>query len=153
MRRSTSRTTGVSGGEPLLAMALVAFGTTWLIYLVLAAVKSRTSRIGAAGAISCVLLSTVTFFVRGLAAGTSLDGMLCGAALLSIVILLITGGDPSLMFDIHQMKGKQFRRLSKQEQARVKARDRRSGTAQFAFIAIVIVGASLYVELGWTFLD
>ncbi|WP_134128872.1 hypothetical protein [Kribbella pratensis] len=127
--------------------------TTWLIYLVLAAVKSRTSRIGAAGAISGVLLATVTFFIRGLAVGTSLDGMLYGAALLSIVILLITGGDPSLMFDIHHMKGKQFRRLSKQERARVKARDRRSGTAQFAFIAIVIVGASLYVGLGWTFLD
>lgn len=134
-------------------MALLAFGTTWLIYLVLAAVKSRTSRIGAAGAISGVLLSTVTFFVRGLAAGTSLDGMLYGAALLSAVILLITGGDPSLMFDIHQMKGKQFRRLSKQEQARVKTRDRRSGIAQLSFIAVVIGGASLYVGLGWTFLD
>jgi hypothetical protein len=148
-----SRTAGVSEGEPLLAMALLAFGTTWLIYLVLAAVKSRTSRIGAAGAISGVLLSTVTLFVRGLATGTSLDGMLYGAALLSTVILLITGGDPSLMFDIHQMKGKQFRRLSEQEQARVKGRDRRSGIAQFAFIAFVIVGAPLYAGLGWTFLD
>jgi type VI protein secretion system component VasF len=57
------------------------------------------------------------------------------------------------MFDIHQMKGKQFRRLSKQEQARVKARDLRSGIAQFSFVLIVIVGAALYVGFGWTFLD
>jgi|tagenome__1003787_1003787.scaffolds.fasta_scaffold20419024_1 hypothetical protein len=134
-------------------MAFLAFGTTWLIYLVLATVKSRTSRIGAAGAISGVLLSTMTFFARELATGTSLDGMLYGAALLSTVILVITGGDPSLMFDIHQMKGKQFRRLSKQEQASVKARDLRSGIAQLSFILIVIVGAALYVGFGWTFLD
>lgn len=134
-------------------MALLAFGGAWLIYLVLAAVKSRTSRLDAAGVISGVLLSTAVFFVRALTSGTSLDGMLYGAALLSTVILLVTAGDPSLMFDIHQMKKKQFRRLSKQEQARVKARDLRSGIAQFAFTLIVIVGASLYVGLGWTFLD
>jgi hypothetical protein len=134
-------------------MPLIAFAATWLIYLVIAAVKSRTSRIGAVGAIGGVLLSTVVFFVRGLASGTSIDGTLYGAALLSAVILLVTLGDPSLMFDIHQMKGKQFRRLSKQDQAKVKARDLRSGVAQFAFTAIVIVGASLYVGLGWTFLD
>lgn len=134
-------------------MALLAFGATWLIYLALAAVKSRTSRIGAAGAMSGVLLSTAVFFIRGLASGTSLDGMLYGASLLSTVILLVTLGDPSLMFDIHQMKGKQFRRLPKQEQAKARARDLRSGIAQIAFTLIVIAGASLYVGLGWTFLD
>jgi hypothetical protein len=134
-------------------MPIVAFAATWLVYLVLAAVKSRTSRIGAVGALAGVRLSTVVFFVRGLASGTSIDGMLYGAALLSAVILLVTLGDPSLMFDIHQMKGKQFRRLPKQEQAKVRSRDLRSGIAQFTFTLLVIVGASLYVGLGWTFLD
>jgi hypothetical protein len=134
-------------------MPLLAFAATWLVYIVLAAVRSRTSRIGAPGAISGVLASTVVFFIRGSAAGTSLDGMLYGSALLSTLILVVTLGDPSLMFDIHQMKGKQFRRLPKSEQARVKARGQRSGCAQFAFIGLVIIGVALYVGLGWTFLD
>jgi hypothetical protein len=139
--------------EPLLVMSLLAFVATWLIYVVLAAVRSRASRIGALGAISGVLLSTVVFFVRGYAAGTSLDGMLYGSALLSTLILVITLGDPSLMFDIHQMKGKQFRRLSKSEQARVKARDQRSGCAQLTFIGLTMLGIALYMGLGWTFLN
>jgi hypothetical protein len=134
-------------------MPFLAFAATWLIYIVLAAVRSRASRIGAGGVISGVLVSTVVFFIRESAAGTSLDGMLYGSALLSTLILVITLGDPSLMFDIHQMKGKQFRRLPKSEQARVKARAQRSGCAQLAFIGLIIVGVSLYMGLGWTFLD
>lgn len=75
------------------------------------------------------------------------------SALLSTLILVITLGDPSLTFGIHQMKGKQFRRLSKSEQARAKARDQRSGCAQLAFIGLTMLGIALYMELGWTFLD
>jgi hypothetical protein len=79
--------------------------------------------------------------------------MLYGSALLSALILVVTLGDPSLMFDLHLMKAKQFRRLPKVEQARVKAKDRRSGVAQLTFIVIVVVAVSLYVALDWTFLD
>jgi hypothetical protein len=134
-------------------VSLLAFLTSWLVYLVLAAVKSRSSRVDGVAVIGAVVLSTSGFFVRGLIAGTSLDGMLYGSALLSALILVVTLGDPSLMFDLHLMKAKQFRRLPKVEQARVKAKDRRSGVAQLTFIVIVVVAVSLYVALDWTFLD
>jgi hypothetical protein len=133
-------------------MPLAAFVSVWLVYLVLAAVRSRSSRVGKAEIIYAVALSTAVFFIRGLVAGASLDSMLYGSALLSGLILLITLGDPSLMFDIHQVKGKKFRRLSKSEQARVKARDRRSGISQLLFIVVVVAGVSCYVGFGWKFL-
>ncbi len=134
-------------------MPLLVFAASWLVYVVLAAVKSRSSRIGALGAIGAVVMSTSAFFIRGLIAGTSLDSMLYGSALLSALILVVTLGDPSLMFDIHQMKGKEFRRLPKAKQAEVKAKDRRSGIAQITFLVVVIVAVSLYAAFGWTFLS
>lgn len=134
-------------------MPVLVFVASWLVYLVLAAVKSRRSRVGAAGVVSAIILSTAAFFIRGLVSGTSLDSVFYGAALLSGLILVITLGDPSLMFDIHQMKAKQFRRLSKAEQAEVRARDRRSGISQLAFLIVVIVAISLYVGFDWTFLN
>ncbi|MFI5714099.1 hypothetical protein [Kribbella sp. NPDC051620] len=132
---------------------LVVFVAVWLVYLVLAAVKSRGSRVDSVVVIGAVVLSTLGFFVRGLIAGTSLDSMFYGSALLSALILVVTLGDPSLMFDIHLMKGKQFRRLPKAEQLKVKARDKRSAIAQLTFALIVVVAVSLYVGLDWTFLD
>ncbi|WP_405064493.1 hypothetical protein OG474_23330 [Kribbella sp. NBC_01505] len=134
-------------------LPFIAFAVTWAVYVCLAVVKSRGNRVDGAAVLGAVLLATVTFFVRALVAGTSLDSVFYGAALLSVLILAVTLGDPSLMFDIHQMKGKQFRRLPKAEQAKVRARDRRSGIAQLSFLVIVVVASSLYVSLDWTFLN
>ncbi len=136
----------------LLVIPYVVFAATWLAYLVMAAVKARTTKLGALGAVGVVAMSTAAFFIRGLIAGASLDSMLYGSALLSALILVVTLGDPSLMFDIHQMKGKEFRRLPKAKQAEVKAKDRRSAIAQVTFTVVVIVAVSLYVASDWTFL-
>lgn len=135
-----------------LVIRYVVFAATWLVYLVVAAVKARTTKLGALGAVGVVAMATAAFFIRGLIAGASVDSMLYGSALLSALILLVTLGDPSLMFDIHQMKGKEFRRLPKAKQAEVRRKETRSAIAQVSFLVVVIVGVALYVAFDWTFL-
>jgi hypothetical protein len=84
----------------------VASAATWLVYLWLAVVKSRGSRVDGITVLSAVLLSTVVFF-RRIAGGDEPRQCVLRLGAAVVVILVVTWGDPSLMFDIHQLKGKQ----------------------------------------------
>ncbi|MCW2573191.1 MAG: hypothetical protein JWO88_3249 [Frankiales bacterium] len=86
---------------------------------------------------------TPALLARGAGDGTSVEGSLRGAALLLMAVLVLTAGEPDLIMDVRQMKGRDFRRLPKAERRAIARRQARGGRAQLGFIAFVIVFVGL----------
>ena len=129
------------------------FAVTWLAYVVLAMVSARASGREAAEVFVPVVASSTAFFVRSGIDGTSLLGALRGATLLSLLILVITGGRPARVFDPPGMKARAYRRLSREEREAVDRRDRASCLSQLALIICILGAVITYALAGWTFLD
>jgi hypothetical protein len=136
-----------------MTLWLSLFAATWLLYVVLALVSARASGWEAGEVLVGVVAVSSAFFARCGIEGTSLLGALRGATLVSLLILLITGGRPARVFDPPGMKARTYRRLSREEREAIDRRDRASCLSQFALILCIIGGATAYELAGWTFLD
>ena len=136
-----------------MTLWLSLFGATRLVYVVLALASARASGREAGEAIVGVVAASGTFFVRSGIEGTSLLGALRGATLVSLLIIVITGGRPARVFDPPGMKARDYRRLSREDRAAIDRRDRASCLSQLVLIVCIIGGATAYVLAGWTFLD
>jgi hypothetical protein len=88
-----------------MTLWLSLFAATWLVYVVLALVSARASGWEAGEVLVGVVAASSAFFVRSGIEGTSLLGALRGATLVSVLIVVITGGRPARVFDPPGMKG------------------------------------------------
>lgn len=136
-----------------MTLWLCLFVVTWVAYVVLALVSARASGREAGEVFVPVVATSSVFFVRSGIDGTSLLGALRGATLLSLLILVITGGRPARAFDPPGMKARAYRRLSREEREAIDRRDRASCLTQLALIICIVGGVITYAVAGWTFLD
>ena len=130
------------------------FGASLIAYLAATIISLRRDRSEAIlSVLGGVLGSVGVFFVRSGLGDVSFRGSLRTASILSIAILVISRGRPSILFDVDQPKSKEFRRMSKVERAKIHQRDRNTVIAQGLFLLFAVVGSGIYVFSGWTFLD
>lgn len=95
-----------------MALWLSLFAATWLVYVVLAMVSARSSGREAGEVLVGVVAASSGFFARSGVDGTSLLGALRGATLVSLLIIVITGGRPARVFDPPGMKARAYRRFA-----------------------------------------
>ena len=95
---------------------------------------------------------TVLFFGRSLRAGTSLHGALLGASLFSLVILGITRGRPSRMWDLKPPDFDELPMTADDERAR-RPEKRTVRIHQTAFLVFVLAFFTAYGISGATLLD
>lgn len=136
-----------------MTLWLSLFAATWLVYVVLAMASARASGREAGEVLVAVVAASSAFFARTAIDGTSLLGALRGATLVSLLILVITGGQPARVFDPPGMKARTYRRLPREQRAALDRRDRASCLSQLTLILCILGGATTYVLAGWTFLD
>ena len=136
-----------------MTLWLSLFAATWVVYLVLAMVSARASGREAGEVLAGVVAASSAFFARSGIDGTSLLGALRGATLVSVLIIVITAGRPTRVFDPPGMKARAYRRMSREEREAIDRRDRASCLSQLALIICIIGGVTAYALAGWTFLD
>ncbi|WP_344180585.1 hypothetical protein [Kribbella lupini] len=136
-----------------MTLWIVLFAATWVVYVVLAVLSGRGSGREAGEVLVAVVGASSAFFVRSAIQGTSVVGALRGATLVSLLMVVITGGRPALVFDPPGMKARTYRRLSREDREAVDRRGRASCLSQLALMVCIIGGVTAYVVAGWTFLD
>ena len=117
----------------LLALAL---------YVVVGSLRTQ-DRARVAKSLLIPLLGTPALLGKGAADGTSVEGSLRATAVLLLVVLVVTAGEPDLIMDRPSMKAKARRRLPKEARRELDRQERRTAVAQVSFIGIVIVFAVL----------
>ncbi|MGW6282061.1 hypothetical protein [Kribbella sp. NPDC055071] len=136
-----------------MTLWLSLFAATWVVYVVLALLSARGSGREAGEVLAAVVATSGAFFARTGIEGTSLLGALRGATLVSLLIIVITGGRPARVFDPPGMKARAYRRLSREDRDAIDRRDRASCLTQLVLTVCIIGGVTAYVFAGWTFLD
>lgn len=125
---------------------------SWTAYLGSAILSARNSDREAIEVLGVAAAGTALFFGRSLRSGTSLHGALLGASLFSLVILSITRGRPSRMFDLKPPHPDEPPMTAEAERSR-RRQKRRVRLHQAAFLAFVLCFFALYGMSGAAFLD
>jgi hypothetical protein len=136
---------------PEVTLWVVLFAVVCVAYGVLAVLSARAGR-GAAEVLLTIGLASAVFAGRAVFGHGSALGALRGATLMPSLILFVTGGRPSRVFD-RRIKARTLRRMPKGERQAFEREDFKSGMSQFALTVCVVVGAIVYVVGDLTFLD
>ena len=125
---------------------------SWTAYLGSAILGALDSGREAMEVLGVAAAGTAVFFGRSLRSGTSLHGALLGASLFTLVILGITWGRPSRMFDLRPPHPDELPMTAEAERSR-RRQNRRVRLHQAAFLAFVLCFFTLYGLSGATFLN
>lgn len=87
-------------------------------------------------------LGTSALLGKGAFNGTSVEGSLRISAVMLLVVLVVTAGEPDLIMD-RPIKAKVRRRLPKEARRELDRQERRTAVAQVSFIGCLIVFAVL----------
>lgn len=142
---------GLTGSVRRVMWSVIAFAGSFALYAALVLARPDPHGLPRAVALAGVLVATGGFFLRSRVEDTSLAGTLWAGALLNVVILGVTAGRPSELFD--SLDKGALEAMPSDERALAEARIARVERNQLIFLGVVIFGVLLYELAGTDFLD
>lgn len=131
--------------SPYFNVAIAALAVA--VYLAFAYFRNSTvkSRLIAVGMLAA---GTLILIVRGIISDTTTVGIANSVSLCSVIVVIATGGDPTLLFDPDDWDADESN-STKEERIRLA----KIGRSQLLFLGMVIGFVAIYVWADWTFLD